>query len=1160
MNKKSAKSKEWLFTVLGIVLGISVMVVLFLTNTTHSVALEQKIRCGMEEHAHADKCYSGDVLTCTVPEHYHDKNCYLVLSDENDVNSVISEMDEDNESSLDDFIDDVVNSAMDLNGSMDNFGDESSEGNLEDISYDKSTVKKLNDTIASEDSIPNLMLNENINTVKTASESKAVSTTDNIELPSKTENSGSQTLSVGDTPSANANDANLYVYLDNSWQCIGTIGFTNIRSGWNYVSTAENTDILNLINNSLQTEFTMNSFRLFYDTSPTSYSWTRASIGTSTTTFGSSRYQQTASRAKYVRVVSNRATSGSDTSLAFYTVTFEYPNGATEKMYVQSGKSITLPEGYTWTDSDGNTYESGEQVTINKRTAFTGEMAGPITSINIIYDINFPTISGVTVNTKPTISGTTASTLTENITQGRGTTIRNVSQRNVKGKVNGNTTGLSRIVHFKGWKVNDSQVMLNPNTTLTWDELLEYQTSRKIRLTAVWEYDPLQTASFFMRYDSVAVDTEGGIVGQPSEKYTPELFASYVGGVDLSLSVNELDNLYHIADTTADNSYTADATIRNLYGARADGVWLQSFPKDDDIFEMLKQYAEHLEVDGKPVDVNDLNSNAYAIRWYVFKCQSDAWHIDGKLVAKERIIDVSKTFAGNAQLISQQKAGFYIDAYNENDKTHTTLDLSNRTNYNPLTQTYSWELKGFEYGDKIMLTEYPGQIKSDDFNVYSEYTVIDSEDKQSKQGAGQTVNVTGVACAIDNRENEFLRVHFTNIYNRSDSIIIKKQDSRTGASISGAKFMLLQNDVPLKFDFDTNTNSYKYNPESGAYTTLDGNETGYFEISIEDFSYDQGAITVREVASPSGYAMVNDIVIGYTDNTKKTIGIIDGDSELVNYVKGILIVSNSSDVTSVTVKKEWECSESEWDDVEMQLLANKKLITTMLSGVSPTVTLNNDCNWTYTWNNLPVYIDGEKVDYSVREIRIGDEQCKSDYSFVNWLASYDPSVTTIDGAGNRNVLLNVTNTTKRVLLRLTKMDEDMATRLSDATFLLEEEEGGISKTLTTGSNGTLVFDNLKCNIRYRLTETNPPDGYIRVEEPIYFTINEDGTVIVEDHTYAIAGTSAFNIIVTNQKALPLPGTGGGGNLIYLACGILIMGAALALIIIKLRRKRHLNQL
>lgn len=36
---------------------------------------------------------------------------------------------------------------------------------------------------------------------------------------------------------------------------------------------------------------------------------------------------------------------------------------------------------------------------------------------------------------------------------------------------------------------------------------------------------------------------------------------------------------------------------------------------------------------------------------------------------------------------------------------------------------------------------------------------------------------------------------------------------------------------------------------------------------------------------------------------------------------------------------------------------------------------------------------------------------------------------------------------KRVLIRLTKMDEDMATRLPGATFLLEEEEGEYPKPL-----------------------------------------------------------------------------------------------------------------
>ena len=73
------------------------------------------------------------------------------------------------------------------------------------------------------------------------------------------------------------------------------------------------------------------------------------------------------------------------------------------------------------------------------------------------------------------------------------------------------------------------------------------------------------------------------------------------------------------------------------------------------------------------------------------------------------------------------------------------------------------------------------------------------------------------------------------------------------------------------------------------HTTLNGDSNGYFEISIEDFSYDLGPIVVRETKPPTGYTPIGDIEIGYIDS-QNTVGILSGNSELIQYTNGILIV------------------------------------------------------------------------------------------------------------------------------------------------------------------------------------------------------------------------------------------------------------------------------
>ncbi len=1150
MIKRITVHKSRLITAAAIIIGILLITLLFISNITDTVALEQEVRCGIQEHTHTDECYTDDLLTCTIPEHSHDKNCYLVLLDENDVNAITEQAESDDSKSLDSVIDNVVDSAMSLNANLNSQENESAEN--QNLAFDKTTVSLLNNTIKSEKSIPKITLNENINTVS----------------PSAATNSagGTSVMAVGDEPQTGNYNANFYIYLDGSWQCIGTGTFSIPYSFFRYTPTMATDDIVAIINSALNTQYTRNSFSLYYSNSATSSSWSEASVGATNTTFGSTSNSSTARIAKYVRVVSPNARNGSDTTFAFNTVTYNYPDGRSEKFYVRSGTSITLPgANYIWTASNGRAYNSDDSVVINSKSEFTASEAGPITVVNVMYDVNFPNVSGVTVTTTPTISGTTSSMVTDAITENSTAVIKNVSQQTVKGKLIGSNSDQSRIINFKGWQIRGTETMLTPNTTLTWSELLAYSNNGVLKLDAVWEYDPRQTVCFFIRYDSVAVDTGGNITEQEENLYTKELFASYVGGVDLSKSYVELNRLYNIVDSTADNSFTADQSIRALYGPKAEGVWLASFPKDEDIFQQLKSYTNYLSVEGKPVKAENLHSNAYAIRWYVFKDQADAWHIDGKLVPKVGLIHVTKTFAGNKELVEKAKQGFYIDAHDESMETQLRLDLSNYKTYDENTQKYMWEITNVDYGEYWTITEHPNDNLGVgyEYNVYSEYNVVDSYDEQSKTGTGSSVTVKGVTYALDDDTNEVLRIEFTNIYNKSDSIVIKKQDSRTGAAINGAEFKLLQSGVPLTFDYDAQTDRYIYNPESGSVTTLKGSNNGYFELSIEEFSYDLGPITICETKPPDGYAPISDIVIGYTDSQNKNVGMISGDEKYAKYTKGILIIGNSSDTTSVTANKIWDCPESEWADVDLQLFADNKLITTLISGIPPTVTLNSENGWSYCWDNLPVYINGNKVTYSVRETRIGNEDCKSDYSFVNWLVSYDPPIYSTDSEGKPAVTLNVTNNTKRVLLRLTKTDVDMTERLSGAEFRLEVVDengepiaGEVAKTLKTGTNGTLTFDNIKCGVRYKLTEISVPDGYNMLFDPIFLTIGETGTVSIEPHPYAFAGSSAFNIVVCNQKAVPLPTTGGNALLFYITGGIFMALTACVIIKRYLLKRRY----
>jgi|GEM_PF-2474657 len=1152
--------KSILLIAISVIFCAAVCVLLFCLNITKAVALEQEIRCDIEEHIHMDNCYDGDFLICKKPAHSHDGNCYIVLLNENDINGILTLLSGSETRSLEYVITDTMSSALTFNMNLNS--SESTDADTLTLSQD--TVAALNTTISDEETLPDIVLNEKINTVSAL----ALDNSANNDT-SSTQNNAS-TYSVGDSPVTANYNANFYIYLDGKWTCIGTLPFTTTSSGSNrYNGTIQTSEILNLVNGALGTDYNYNSFDIAVSTSQNSgYSTSNVGMNSVNTTVAYNQSNSNVRKVRYVRLIPNNG-SASSTAFNFFTAKFEYPDGSITTKYVRSGTTVTLPTGnYEW--KVGNTtYSAGQAVTIRSATTFAGTLIGPPTFINVNYNVNFPTVSGVTVSTKPTLAGLTVTTVRDGYTEGSRVTVRNVSQQSVEGKVNGNTTGLSRVIQFKGWRVGNSDIIIQPNTNLIWEELLQYSgNSATLNLNAVWESEAVRTATFFIRFDSVAVDTDGNITGQDTNKYTNELFSAYVGGIDTSLSVSQLHNLYHIADTTSDNSYGADQEIRALYGERLDGVWLSAFPSDDYIFESLVQYANtgYLSVDGVPVKAEDLNDRAYAIRWYVFKCQDDAWHIDGKLVKKEGLIHVYKTFAGNKELINEAKTDFAIDAKDITAGTNTVLTLQNYKSYDSVTDTYMWEITNVDYGELWEITEHP-HIFDDpevDFSVYSEYTVMDAHGDQSTTGVGTSLTVSGMTYALDEGVDEVLRAEFTNIYNKTNSIIIKKQDSLTGVSIGGATFKLLQNGKELKFNYNSETERYQYAPTNGTVTLLEGTANGYFEISVENFSYDLGPITVREVSPPTGYSPIGDIEIGYIDENN-TIGILGGNSELIRYVSGILIVGNSTDSSSVTAKKNWDCPESEWQDVTVQLLANDKLVTTVIAGVQPQVVLTSNNNWQHTWKNLPVYVNGEKIVWSIKEVQVGSEAAKADGSFVNWLVSYELPVKSTDEDGNENTLLTVTNTTKRVMLRLTKTNLGKSLQLKGATFLLEavDKNGNllpqeIAKTATTGDSGTLIFDNLKSAIRYRLTELTAPEGYLKCDEYIYFTIGEDGSVMVEDTYYAEAGTTAYNIIVRNAQIVDLPESGGIGTSMFYVLGLLFIIAATGIYIGTFRKRRCRN--
>ena len=724
-------------------------------------------------------------------------------------------------------------------------------------------------------------------------------------------------------------------------------------------------------------------------------------------------------------------------------------------------------------------------------------------------------------------------------------------------------------------------------------------------LTGLWKYHMLQSVNFFVKLNSAHSSGETG-----SEYYTPVIFTTYVGGIDSEIGsgassgyVDALNEKYAV-EMTADTTYLVnDRLIRAMFGSDT-APWLAELPHDNDIFQQLKAYVQdggQLSVPNEAgefvtVDVNDLNEYGYAIRWYAFKACSDGgnvydWHVDGVLVRKEGRVHTTKTFSGNETLIHQARDGFFIHAVNEAQDTRYIMTITDPTDderaaildrlglsasqitgwLTPIDDgdgndnTLLWEFRDVEYDEAWVITEYPPQVaESAD---YAEWVVVDSSaSNQSASGIGGTVEIRGVTHATDLEDPEWLRAEFNNIYFRGNSLMLKKEDAATGQALSGARFQLYQGDTLMTFDYDADTGLYVFDSHgNGSIDTLVCD--GYTNLSTSGFAYDMGDITVREVTAPEGYGAVGDVTIGYTQDTDgdgvpdSTIGITNSadSGAYARYDSGLLVIRNSSAPTRVTAVKRWNCADSEREDVVMQLLANGSANTAAAilqsSGQSATVTLTAVDGWVYTWYDLPVYANGAPVTWTIRELRVGSENCKSDYSFPNWIVTYR-SQTTADG-----LVLTAENTPKRPMLYLDKWDMTGRQRLAGAIFSLIPVDddgvplpGAVSKTAVTGTDGSLRFDNLRHNTRYRLTELQAPEGYIPYDTPAYLTLGEDGRVTVEAHGYVSAAATAFHISVVNRSADSLPDTGGSGLNGYYAAGAALALSALCAAILSRRRR------
>lgn len=625
-------------------------------------------------------------------------------------------------------------------------------------------------------------------------------------------------------------------------------------------------------------------------------------------------------------------------------------------------------------------------------------------------------------------------------------------------------------------------------------------------------------------------------------------------------------------------------------------ITVDSMPTDEEIFRKIRNSKEDVykyDANNKKVIIpkDNLTTDKYAIRWYVLKYQnSDGWHIDGVLVEKNAKVIIKKTFVGDKEAIDEVKKNYSITVEKNgdtNDKRTLTLNAASSsdstslgyTTYDQATETYTWVVEGYQ-GEQYTVKEHnytakditieensrTGTMKKA-FTSTSRYSIHNAENHEhdtngDKLYPDEGVSVTMAAYAADIDAQYYQTVHLTNIYAQAGILTLSKADRVTGHGLGNVQFKLSnQNGSPLELLCRPNTNQYSVKTQQSGnlgYTEpipdniAQTDANGYVQLRLPplidgdtlDVSY-EGKYYLEEIL-PEGYTGAKKISIIVTDDAQIHFKIValDGSNKDAtstwldpNAPNDAPILYNTSKMlTTVTAVKKWTATtlEASKVPVTVQLCRNGRPLENV-SEKAYTKELNAKNNWQYTWENLPLYVDGEIARYSLRELSIGDAKYDA-----NVLSDYDTdgyeeyevtedatkyyegedspiqSDNTVDESKfkhtlaawkdnsgkmhySNHALLVIRNAPVSADISFEKVDAEHGRALANAEFTLYSDEHCTKKV--TGKNftnpevsyqefGTVQFNNLPAGTYY-FKETKAPPGY-EADDTVYKAVIRNG--------------------------------------------------------------------
>ena len=552
--------------------------------------------------------------------------------------------------------------------------------------------------------------------------------------------------------------------------------------------------------------------------------------------------------------------------------------------------------------------------------------------------------------------------------------LRDVDEKDALVSIPGSTKNKKYYYRFAGWRVGTSPLVVNAGEELARSAILCNERDGVVNLYAQWvaldKNERINSANFYINLAcEIADNTSSGFQPQPEENFTRCIYtAPVLGADDLPIVAGQKKNYVLLAPpNSAATAHDTDKTIRAMKTTPYSGVTIGHFPSDEDVLAHIREGGYTITLDGQTLPSEIITSDHFTVRWYVVKYESsDGWHVDGILVAKEANLRVTKTFSGDKTAVEAVKNGGYSilvthDPEQENG-TVTDFELclqpagqetrsgqTGYTEYDPSTDTYTWILNG---------------------HPLREYTL--SERNYLPEGEWHNINRYRVTSAAGTPSR--WEVAFQNIYTQRHILTLFKIDAFTHAPLQGVEFTLTRTDAVLQLTRKPDTSEYCGNgdfTEVVADNRIVTDASGHMYLHLEAGDY-----TLTEV-SPEGYISASAICFTVEDGgAVKALTDTNGQPVSDEYASlsdtSLITLRNTSEqLFTVTVEADWDASTPTGQQVpvEVELWCDGRPLYAA-TGESYKCVLGEN-GGTYTWQDLPLYVNGHVAAYTLRETRIG---------------------------------------------------------------------------------------------------------------------------------------------------------------------------------------------